>query len=416
MSLVFLAAAALVGAPAAGALPKGAYWYAQLDLQRAWKITEGAGVTVAVIDGGVQADLGDLRGQVLPGLDLTGQDPEAQHEPPRTAASKFGHGSDMAALIAGTGKGAGLRGVAPQAKILPIDVVTSSGYIDDTLIAKGITWAVDHHAQVVNVSLGAANPCNPVIAPTLKYAYQHNVLVLVSAGDQAGPVSSPANCPGALAIGGIDSANKPWVNSASGPQTAFVAPAYGLVNELLNNTLNGPNAYNSGTSQATAIAAGTFALLRARFPSESARQIVTRALYNVHNGLGTGKFGQRASDALGYGLVLPNFALTEAPPAGAKNPIFDQWAKDFGASTGGSPSSSASAAPSDSGSSPPAGSAPASSTAAATSNDSSGGGLSPVLIVVIVVVVIGVVVAVVAAVRRRNRPAAGPPPPPGYGR
>ncbi len=280
------------------------------------------------------------------------------------------------------------------------------------MIAKGITWAVDHHAQVVNVSLGATNPCNPTIAATLKYAYQHDVLVLVATGDEAGPVSSPANCPGALAIGGIDSADKPWAKSASGPQTAFVAPAYGLVNELLDNTLNGPNAYNSGTSQATAIAAGTFALLRAKFPSESARQIVTRALYNVHNGLGAGKFGQRASDALGYGLVLPRFALTEAPPAGAKNPIYDQWAKDFGASTGASSSSSASAAPSGSGSSAPAGAAPSSATTA--SGDSSGGGLSPVLIVVIVVVVLGVIVAVVAAARRRSRPSG--PPPPGWGR
>ena len=272
---------------------------------------------MAVIDHGVQASLGDLRGQVLRGLDLTGDDPGGQHEEPATQASQFGHGSDMAALIAGTGRGAGLKGVAPKAKILPVDA-SSGGSISDSDIARGITWSAQHGAKIVNVSLGQQSSCSATVASALKYAYQHNVLVVVSAGDSAGPVFSPANCPGALAVSGVDAAIKPWTKSASGPETAFAAPAYGLINELLNNTLDGPSAVDSGTSASAAMVSGTFALLWSKFPHDTARQIVTRALYNVHNGVGDKAFGTRVSNSLGYGMILPRYALTEATPAGAR--------------------------------------------------------------------------------------------------
>ncbi|MCW2597151.1 MAG: putative family peptidase [Jatrophihabitans sp.] len=389
---------ALIGAggAAAAALPSGAYWYTVLDLPHAWTITKGAGVTVAVVEGGVSAKVGDLNGQVLPGLDLTGRNPRGQSEQPQPGTKQFGHGTDMAVLIAGTGRGGGLVGVAPKAKILPVAVDNGHGEVSDTLGPQGIKWAVDHGADVINLSFAGASPCESGYREAIAYAYRHDVIVVAGAGDSPGAVQSPANCPGALAVGGVDSAFTPWTKTPSGPEIDFVAPAFNLVNEELDGTLNGPFPDNAGTSQATAIVSGTLALLRARFPKESARQIVTRALYNVHNGLGSGTQGKRINNTLGYGEILPYFALTEAPPANAANPIYDRFAAELNTppSTGASNSASTTT---------PAASTPPSQGPATSANASSGGGTSVMLVILVVAVALLGLGAILFAVRRGRR-------------
>ena len=407
MATALTAALALVGAPSAGALPPGAYWYTQLDLNKAWAISKGAGVTVAVIDSGVQASLGDLRGQVLPGLDLSGSNPGAQTDHPEKGTAKFGHGTNMAVLIAGTGQGAGMVGVAPQAKILPVDATdVSTGSLSNDYV-QGVRWAVDHGAKVINLSLGDVRSCSSADAAAIAYAYHHDVIVVASAGDNPGPVSAPAVCPGAIAIGGIDAANKSWTDTPSGAEVDFVGPAFNLVDEELDGTLNGPFPDNAGTSASAAIVSGTFALLRSKFPHETARQIVTRALYNVHNGLGAGHQGQRVNDKLGYGEILPYFALTEAPPAGARNPIYDRFDAAIGTSGGGSSSSAGG---------PPVVTDPngGSSSAAAAAGSSTDHGNStnltgPILTVVLVLVVAGVITFFVMRSRRARAGSFGPP-------
>ncbi len=392
------AAALLATAQPAAALPPGAWWYRVLDLQRAWGVEQGAGVTVAVVENGVKASLGDLQGQVLPGLDLSGRNPHAQHEDPSPGTDKFGHGSDMAILIAGTGQGAGMKGVAPKAKILPVALGRDAqgGYADST-IARGIRWAVDHGADIVNLSLGGPGACSPELADAVSYAYRHDIIVVASAADSPGPVSSPANCPGAIAVGGVDSAFKPWVNTPSGPEVDFVAPAFNLVNEELDGTLRGPDPKAAGTSQAAAIVSGTFALLRAKFPHDTARQLVTRALYNVHNGLGAGNVGKRIDDTLGYGEILPYYALTLSPPSAFANPIYDRFARELS-------SSSSSSAPAPSSPPPSRSGAPSSSPATSTSSSSDSGGVSSALVAAIVVAALIVLGAILFALRRRSRP------------
>ena len=169
--------------------------------------------------------LGDLRGNVLPGLDATGRNPGARYETPNCGTAKFGHGTDMAILIAGTGRGAGLKGVAPRAKILPVSVSTGTHFQAD-LVANGITLAVDHGAKIINLSLGAVSECDAAERASIVYAYRHDVIVVASAGDAPGPVATPANCPGALAMGGVDSAFQPWTQTPAGPEIDFVAPAF----------------------------------------------------------------------------------------------------------------------------------------------------------------------------------------------
>ncbi|HEY3632156.1 MAG TPA: S8 family serine peptidase [Jatrophihabitantaceae bacterium] len=311
----------LVPVEPAGALPSGAPWYQQWSLPETWKVSEGAGVKVAVLDSGVKGSLGDLRGQVLPGVDLTDHPTGAQHDQPVPGEINFGHGTDMAALIAGTGKGAGLVGVAPKAKILPVRVGVLGA--DSSAAIKGIRWAVDHGAKVISMSFGSSVPCkNTFFGPAIAYAYRHDAIVVASAGNDPGPVDSPGDCPGVITIGGADASFRP-TKTSTGPELDFVAPGAVFLPELLDNTLGRPQQGNDSTSQATALAAGVFALLRAKYPTESARQIVTRALYAAHGQ--SGRTPARISNALGYGSLMPKAALTQKLPAQATNPIYDRF-------------------------------------------------------------------------------------------
>lgn len=318
-----LAAAALLAVPVdpAAAVPSGAPWYQQWSLPQAWTVSKGAGVKVAVLDSGVKGSLGDLRGQVLPGVDLTDHPTGAQDDHPIPGEINFGHGTDMAALIAGTGKGAGMVGVAPQAKILPVRVGVLGA--DVSAAIKGIRWAVDHGAKVISMSFGGTVPCkNTFYGNAIAYAYHHDAIVVASAGNEAGPIGAPGDCPGVITIGAADSQFRP-TKTATGPALDFVAPGAVFLPELLDNTLGRPQPGNDSTSQATALAAGVFALLRAKYPTESARQVVTRALYAAHGQ--SGRTPARISNALGYGALMPQPALTQNLPANAANPIFDRF-------------------------------------------------------------------------------------------
>jgi hypothetical protein len=377
LSLLLASAMLVVQAGPAAALPAGAYWYRHWSLSEAWKISKGAGVKVAVLDSGVKGSLGDLRGQVLPGVDLTDHPTGAQDDQPLPGEGDFGHGSAMAALIAGTGRGAGMVGVAPEAKILPVRVGAAEGASTSAAI-KGIHWAVDHGAKVISMSFGGSVLCkNTYYENAIAYAYRHDVIVVAAAGNDAGPIGAPGDCPGVITIGGADANVRP-TRTATGPSLDFVAPGSVFVPEMLDNTIGNPQPGNDSTSEATALAAGAFALLRAKYPTESARQIVTRALYATHGS--TGGTPTRISDALGYGELMPTQALTAKLPARAANPIYDQ----FDAALRG------------------VGDTPPTATVSSTPihNDSSSKG--PLSVIIVVVLVLLAVLAIVVRVRRRR--------------
>ena len=119
-----------------------------LRLERAWEQAgRGAGEIVAVVDTGVDLDHPDLVGRLLPGHDFVNHDPHPQDD--------AGHGTMVAGIIAAdANNGRGVTGVAGSASILPVKVLDSSGSGDDATIANGITWATDHGADVINLSLG----------------------------------------------------------------------------------------------------------------------------------------------------------------------------------------------------------------------------------------------------------------------
>jgi len=113
----------------------------------AWTVSSGTGVVIAVVDTGVDATHPDLADRLVPGVDLVdGGD---------GTVDPFGHGTHVAGIAAAaTGNGIGVSGGAPDAKIMPVRVLGADGAGDDQVIADGIDWAVEHGADVVNLSLG----------------------------------------------------------------------------------------------------------------------------------------------------------------------------------------------------------------------------------------------------------------------
>jgi hypothetical protein len=392
---------ATAGGAAAAPWPEQ-YWFGRLSVEQAWTLSRGAGVTVAVIDTGVVDRVPSLTGQVLPGIDLTGSGGDGRSDPGQSAGTPgftYSHGTDMAALIAGRSDVAGLVGIAPEAKILPVKVFarTGDGSFNDDEVAQGIRYAADHGAQIINLSLAGSAQCAANVAAAVAYAYAKDVIVVAGAGNVPGPVQSPANCPGALAVTASDADFRAWSGNATGPEVDFTATGV----DMPQITLEGGKLTGaSGTSDAAAITSGIFALIRSAYPAEPARRIVARAIDTAKNNLGApGRIG----DAQGYGQPLPLQAIQKSLPADAPNPIYDRFDAQIAASSP-TPTPSGTVGTSDPQPGP---------TVTVGADDAAGDG-PPTAVIALAAVGGVLVLAMVGAMALRRGRAGGPPsaPPP----
>lgn len=323
LAVAFTCSMALPAEAAAPSPRSDEWWFRTWSVQeKVWPLTRGAGVTVALIDSGVNAKLPELAGAVLPGADTAdgGTDGRVDTDDP-------GHGTALAAQIAGRGGGTtGYVGLAPEAKILPIHASTNGS------IADGIKIAVDRGAKVVNISLGDASNmykpvnCAPEYAPAIGYALQHDVIIVASAGntgDEANLPEDPASCPGVLAVGAVTKQLRPWKKTQRQNYVTIAAPGadQGLV--VKNGTYYRGN---SGTSSAAALTSAAIALIRAKNPAMPAGTVIQRIFATARPTSGSGW-----NDRTGYGLL--DLAAAIAPerhpvPASAPNPIyaaFQHW-------------------------------------------------------------------------------------------
>ena len=223
----------------------------------AWAGSTGSGVTVAVIDSGVDTDHPDLAGQVLPGADfITGTEGRA--------IDPHGHGTHVAGTIAAlAGNGVGVTGLAPSARILPIRVLNASGggYMSD--VANGIVYAADHGADVINMSISATVPVEAVTG-AVAYARSRGVVVVAAAGNarsSGNPVSYPAADAGVLAVAATDSTDRVAGYSTRGWYVDVAAPGSDILSTYPAAT---GSAYRrmSGTSMAAPHVAALAALLK----------------------------------------------------------------------------------------------------------------------------------------------------------
>ncbi|MFJ5926274.1 S8 family serine peptidase [Kitasatospora sp. NPDC092948] len=381
----------LAGLPAASAdqVRDGQWANQYFDLSKVWSITNGEGVTVAVIDSGVDPNHPDLAGHVLPGYDPSGGGHETDTSDP--------HGTGVASLIAGQGHGTGhadgVVGLAPGVKILPI---YKTGAGDRDGIPDAIKWAVDNGAKVINISQGGP-ATSARESDAVAYAYEHDVLIVAATGNDGSSVGYPAADPGVLAVGAVSQDLKIWAKSNFGPQVLLSAPGVRIVSA--GGCSGGQYCMGDGTSFAAPYVAATAALVRAKFPKLTAGQVAQRLVKSASQPAGASKL----PDAhYGYGVVRPYEALTMDIPAGsAQGPL----ALPAGVNDGGSSPAAGAGATAGDGSPADPGAGPGDPAAVPELKQSSNSAV-PLILGVIggAVVLLIVVLAIVAtASRRRNR-------------
>ncbi|MFG2331990.1 type VII secretion-associated serine protease mycosin [Streptomyces sp. NPDC048604] len=283
-----------------------------LHTSEAWRTTKGRGITVAVLDTGVDASHPDLDGNVLAGKDLVG------FGAARGDRAWARHGTAMAGIIAGHGHGPGRQdgvlGIAPQARILPVRVILEGAdkarararETRGGALAQGIRWAADQGADVINLSLGddseSAHPDADEDA-AVQYALAKGVVVVASAGnggDKGDHVSYPAAYPGVIAVAAVDRYGTHASFSTSRWYATVSAPGVDVV------IADPDRRYYEGwgTSAAAAFVSGAAALVRAAHPGLTPAQV--KQLF-VDTARSRPKGGR--SDDKGYGTVDPAAAI-----------------------------------------------------------------------------------------------------------
>ncbi|MBO4206506.1 type VII secretion-associated serine protease mycosin [Micromonospora echinofusca] len=283
-------------------------WHlAYLRVGEAHKITKGAGVTVAVIDTGVEPHP-DLRNNLLPGTDITRGGNNSGTK------DRDGHGTSMAGLIAAHGRSqsSGALGVAPEAKILPIYALPGDTPGDPDKIAEGIRWAVKNRATVINISTGGGS--TPKLAKAVAEAASAEVVIIAASGNAPGDfgVTFPAALEDVVAVGAVDKSGNHSGVSVTGRELQIVAPG----NDIYSTSHKGKYSLGTGTSAATAIVAGAAALVRSKYPHLPAQEVVHRLTATAVDKGAPGR-----DEEYGYGVLDIVAALTaDVPPLGFESP------------------------------------------------------------------------------------------------
>ena len=306
-----LVAATILLAPtlANAATVRQAQWFLDsVHAIEAQNISRGDGVVVCVLDSGVDATHPDLAGAVLPGKSF-GESPAAD-----ARVDTEGHGTAMAGLIAARGGGVNnALGVAPGASILP---VAASSNVHDSL-AEPIKYCVDNGAKVLNLSGGRPGALQQDEKDAIAYAATHDVVVVVAMGNRK-QIPEPngfASLPGVIAVTGTTQSNGAWPDSWTGPTAGLSAPALNVTTFPKVKFSSGFSS-DEGTSDSAAIVSGAAALVRAKFPTLNAANVINRLIVSATD-LGT----PGRDELYGYGLVDAQRALTMDVPQVAQNPL-----------------------------------------------------------------------------------------------
>ncbi|MEP7244588.1 MAG: S8 family serine peptidase [Gammaproteobacteria bacterium] len=297
----------------------------------AWDDTTGSnGVVVAVIDTGVRFDHPDLKrasqaGRLLRGYDFVssdsagtfttandgdGADTDSSDPGDRCSTDSTPHSSWHGTRVSGiigalSNNSIGVSGITWSGWILPVRVLGKCGGFNSDVLA-GMRWAAGqsvpnvpanpYPAKVLNISLGSTGSCDSASADVISQLASQGVLIVVSAGNEGGPVDSPANCPGAMAVAGLRHAGTKVGYSSLGPQVAISAPAGNCINiasgepciRSIDTTTNdgtdapGGNTYtnqfntNLGTSFSAPVVSGIAGLMLAVNGNLKSTQLISR--------------------------------------------------------------------------------------------------------------------------------------------
>jgi len=267
-----------------------------------------------------------LRGAVSGGADFSGVGASNGQTP--VDSGDPDHGTMVGSLAAGRGSapGVGVIGVAPKATLLSISIGFGEGTTDsDEQVAEAVTWAVDHGADVINMSLTRNTLSWPQSwDDAFLYAMEHDVVVVAAAGNRGSgttSVGAPATMPGVLTVAGVDRDGEASLDaSAQGITIGVSAPS----EQLLGAVPGGGVVQWSGTSGATPIVAGVVALVMAAHPELDAANVINRVISTA-----TPAGAQGVDPIYGYGLLDAAAAVSSSVDSVSSNPMGDlaEWVR-----------------------------------------------------------------------------------------
>nr|WP_319347726.1 S8 family serine peptidase [Streptomyces sp. NY05-11A] len=339
-------------------------WYlSAMKAGEMWKVSTGKGIKVAVIDTGVNPDTSSLKGQVL------------ANEVPKAVGYKatedyLGHGTSMAEIIAGTGAGGGLKGLAPGAKIVPYRIALKGlkSEVEEKkapLAAAVIRAVAGSDAKIINMSFGI-DVNDPVMEAAIKYAQSKGKLMIAGTGNDAGQknfIGYPAAYPYVVGVAAADKSGKVGKFSEHGNYVDLAAP--GLDMPTWCDATFSSYCDGVGTSMATAITSASAALIWSAHPKWTANQVLASLIDTA----GRDWAKDNPSTYLGYGLIRPRLVLEKGdfnPGPANTDPLAKENAAGVTGETSNSPSASASTSPQ-----PSKGTSTGETSAAASTSDTS---------------------------------------------
>lgn len=314
---VLLVGVVTAPAPARAETTQHRQWHlSALKIDKVHKLSTGKGVVVAVVDSGVRATHPDLKGQVLDGSDMP-----AEYDRSHGKEDGRGHGTGVAGLIAARGGGPShALGIAPGAKILPVQVALDSPLGGGGGVREAIRWATDHGAKVINLSLSVKGDDEELVE-AVRYAQSKDVVLVAAGGNaaKAPTIEPPANLPGVIAVSATQRNGTFWSGSTRGPQLALSAPGTEIYTTHIEGHGFDPWGYQlipGGTSASAPIVAGAAALIRSKFPDMKAPDVINRLIATADDAGPKGR-----DDQYGFGKLNILAALTKDVPPVAANPL-----------------------------------------------------------------------------------------------
>jgi thermitase len=235
-------------------MPKDPYvnrqWaLSKINISQLWQVTTvKADTVVAVLDTGIDPNQQDLNSLIVD---------EANFTDSPTPGDSYGHGTFVAGIIAAKNNDVGIVGVAPGCRLLNVKVADDAGRCQTSALVKGIIWAVNNGASVINISLEIREP-SPQLENAVNYAWSHGCIITAAAGNDGdqSPVY-PAYYENCLAVAATNQDDNLATLSNYGDWVDVAAPGYDIYSTLPNNSYG----YKTGTSFATAYVSGMAALL-----------------------------------------------------------------------------------------------------------------------------------------------------------
>lgn len=275
-------------------------WYLnQIDMSKAWEVEKGSTeIQVAVLDTGVNAEHPDLSGRLLPGYDFVNNDKDPSDD--------NGHGTFVSGIIAANANGKGIVGIDLNVKILPVKVSNSSGKLSTENIAKGIYYAINQGADIINMSFGSDQP-SVVEEEAIWEAYNAGIVLVAAAGNETtSEFSYPASYTPVISVAATGEHDSIADFSNYGQFIDISAPG----EQIFSTLSTGGYGTSAGTSFSTPIISGLASLLKASHPNWSNDQIEW-ALEAGSDSLDQAEWNQYS----GYGRVNAYNALTMDLPS-----------------------------------------------------------------------------------------------------